>query len=63
MEHPMDGSMAEERRTEITAVARGEGRVRVNDLAHRFGTSAVTVRNDLNALYQRGLVLRLTGAR
>ena len=40
---------------------RGEGRVRVNELANRFGTSAVTVRNDLNELHQRGLVLRSHG--
>jgi DeoR/GlpR family transcriptional regulator of sugar metabolism len=61
VEHPMDGMMAEERRTQILQMVRGEGRVRVNELAHRFGTSAVTVRNDLNELDQRGLVLRSHG--
>jgi DeoR family transcriptional regulator, aga operon transcriptional repressor len=61
VEHPMDGLMAEERRTQIMQIVRGEGRVRVNDLVNRFGTSAVTVRNDLNELHQRGLVLRSHG--
>ena len=61
VEHPMDGMMAEERRTQILQLVRGEGRVRVNELANRFGTSAVTVRNDLNELHQRGLVLRSHG--
>jgi len=33
----------------------------VNELASRFSTSAVTIRNDLNELHQRGLVLRSHG--
>src|SRR5277367_7094856 len=58
---PQDGMMAEERRTQILQIVRTEGRARVNELANRFGTSAVTVRNDLNELHQRGLVLRSHG--
>jgi DeoR/GlpR family transcriptional regulator of sugar metabolism len=57
----MDGMMAEERRTQILQTVRSEGRVRVNDLVNRFNTSAVTIRNDLNELHQRGLVLRSHG--
>jgi hypothetical protein len=34
---------------------------RVDDLANRFSTSAVTIRNDLNDLHERGLVLRSHG--
>jgi DeoR family transcriptional regulator of aga operon len=40
---------------------RSAGRVKVNELASRFSTSAVTIRNDLNELHQRGLVLRSHG--
>jgi DeoR/GlpR family transcriptional regulator of sugar metabolism len=60
-EHPMDGMMAEERRTQILQIVRSEGRARVNDLVNRFSTSAVTIRNDLNELHQRGVVLRSHG--
>src|ERR1035441_2765480 len=60
-ETPLDGMMAEERRTQILQIVRTAGRVRVNDLASRFSTSAVTIRNDLNELHQRGMVLRSHG--
>src|SRR5271168_2931193 len=58
---PQDGMMAEERRTQILQIVRTEGRARVNELANRFSSSAVTIRNDLNELQQRGLVLRSHG--
>jgi DeoR family transcriptional regulator, aga operon transcriptional repressor len=60
-ETPQDGMMAEERRTQILQIVRSAGRVRVNGLARRFNTSAVTIRSDLNELHQRGLVLRSHG--
>jgi len=60
-EQPLDGMMAEERRTQILQIVRSAGRVKVNELAIRFNTSAVTIRNDLNELHQRGLVLRSHG--
>lgn len=60
-EAPLDGMMAEERRTQILQTVRSAGRVRVNELASRFSTSAVTIRNDLNELHQRGLVMRSHG--
>jgi DeoR family transcriptional regulator, aga operon transcriptional repressor len=53
--------MAEERRTQILESVRSAGRVKVNELASRFNTSAVTIRNDLNDLQQRGLVQRSHG--
>jgi DeoR/GlpR family transcriptional regulator of sugar metabolism len=56
-----DGMMAEERRTQILQTVRNVGRVKVNELVSRFNTSAVTIRNDLNELHQRGLVLRSHG--
>jgi DeoR family transcriptional regulator, aga operon transcriptional repressor len=58
---PIDGMMGEERRTQILQIVRSAGRVRVNELASHFNTSAVTIRNDLNALHQRGLVFRSHG--
>jgi DeoR family transcriptional regulator of aga operon len=57
----LDGMMAEERRTQILQILRSAGRVRVNELASQFNTSAVTIRNDLNELAQRGLVQRSHG--
>ncbi len=60
-EPPPDGMMADERRTQILQIVRSAGRVKVNVLARRFNTSAVTIRNDLNELHQRGLVLRSHG--
>ena len=57
----LDGMMAEERRTQILLILRNTGRVRVNELASQFNTSAVTIRNDLNELSQRGLVQRSHG--
>ena len=60
---PLDGMMAEERLTQILEIVRSEGRARVGGtkLANRFSSSAVTIRNDLNELHQRGLVLRSHG--
>jgi DeoR family transcriptional regulator of aga operon len=61
LELQLDGMMAEERRTQILQILRSAGRVRVNELASQFNTSAVTIRNDLNELAQRGLVQRSHG--
>jgi len=60
-EQPLEGMMSEERRTQILQIVRTIGRAKVNELAHRFSTSAVTIRNDLNELHLRGLVLRSHG--
>ena len=57
----IDGLMAEERRTQILMILRANGRVKVDELKRRFRTSAVTIRNDLNALDQKGLVQRSHG--
>ncbi len=56
-----DGMMAEERRMQILQIIRAEGRAKVNDLVHRFKTSAVTIRSDLNELHDRNLVQRSHG--
>ena len=57
----IDGMMAEERRTQILKILRANGRVKVDELKRRFRTSAVTIRNDLNELDQKGLVQRSHG--
>ncbi len=57
----LDGMMAAERRTQILQIIRKAGRVKVNELAAQFDTSAVTIRSDLNELAQRGLVQRSHG--
>jgi len=50
-----------ERRKEIVRQAEAEGRVYVETLAQKFQVSEVTIRNDLNALDSRGLVVRSRG--
>ena len=44
------GLLIEERRRRICEFLRAEGRVTVDALATRFGTSQVTIRADLSAL-------------
>jgi DeoR/GlpR family transcriptional regulator of sugar metabolism len=56
-----DSLMSEERRMQILQMVRERGRVRVHELSERFSTSAVTIRNDLNELHRRGLLLRSRG--
>jgi DeoR family transcriptional regulator of aga operon len=51
----------EERRRAILEILNREGRVLVIDLAHRFETSQVTIRKDLEALHGHGLIHRTHG--
>ncbi|MFJ9519355.1 substrate-binding domain-containing protein [Kitasatospora sp. NPDC101801] len=53
---------AEERRARILEVVRELGSVRVMDLAARIGTAPVTVRRDVAALAESGLLRRSHGA-
>lgn len=50
-----------ERRKQIIDQTETEGRVDVDTLAEQFEVSKVTIRNDLNALSSRGLVVRSRG--
>ena len=50
-----------ERRQEIVRLTESKERVDVESLAKQFDVSAVTIRNDLNALSARGLVVRSRG--
>ena len=52
---------ARERQDRIARIVEEHGRARVNDLAHRFGVSAVTIRKDLVALEADGRVVRTHG--
>jgi DeoR family transcriptional regulator of aga operon len=61
LEPPLDGLMAEERRTQILQIVRSAGRAKVNELSQLFNASSVTIRHDLNELHQRGLVVRSHG--
>ena len=53
--------LAEERRREIVNVLGQHGRITVDEVARRFGVSAVTARNDLDALSESGALVRSHG--
>ena len=55
------GLLIEERRRRICELLRAEGRVMVDALATRFGTSQVTIRADLSALESAGALTRTHG--
>lgn len=51
----------EERRRAILEILNRDGRVLVRDLAGKFDTSHVTIRNDLEVLHSRGMLHRTHG--
>ena len=55
------GLLLEERRRRICELLREEGRVTVEALATRFGTSQVTIRADLSTLESSGALTRTHG--
>lgn len=55
------GLLIEERRRRICELLRAEGRVTVEALAARFGTSQVTIRTDLGTLESAGALTRTHG--
>ena len=55
------GLLIEERRRRICGLLREQGRVMVESLATRFGTSQVTIRADLSALESAGALTRTHG--
>lgn len=57
----MSGMSAEERQREIVKTARRTGAVDVNELAAELGVARETVRRDLRALEDHGLVRRTHG--
>lgn len=50
-----------ERREQIIQRLRQQGSVQVNELAHLYGVSTVTIRNDLTFLEKQGIALRAYG--
>ncbi len=60
-EPPTSKLLVEERRRRIVELVEQQGRATVNDLGARFGTSAVTIRGDLEALAQAGRITRSHG--
>ncbi|MFU0825571.1 DeoR/GlpR family DNA-binding transcription regulator [Clostridium sp.] len=52
---------AEERREMILAQLKSKGRILAKDLAEEFGTSIDTIRRDLTAMEERGLLKRTHG--
>ncbi|GAA3241800.1 substrate-binding domain-containing protein [Actinocorallia longicatena] len=52
---------AEERHEAILRELRAQGSIRVSDLADRLGVSAITVRRDVEALAERGRLVRTHG--
>ncbi|WJY97743.1 DeoR/GlpR family DNA-binding transcription regulator [Corynebacterium fournieri] len=52
---------AEERRRQIASLTAVEGRVNVTELAERFDVTAETIRRDLSALHDEGVVHRVHG--
>ena len=53
--------LTEERKRKIVELLANDGRVKVNDLARRFGVSTVTIRGDLDILSQNGSLVRSHG--
>jgi DeoR/GlpR family transcriptional regulator of sugar metabolism len=58
---PADDVFASERQEHIARMVEEHGRVRVSELAERFGVSAVTIRKDLLALEGDGRLIRAHG--
>lgn len=56
-----DGVFARERQQQIAAIVDEKGRVRVGNLAERFGVSAVTIRKDLLVLEAERRLVRTHG--
>src|SRR4051794_11609646 len=56
-----NGLLIEERRRRICELLLADGRVTVEGLANRFGTSQVTIRADLSALESAGMLTRTHG--
>ncbi len=60
-EHGFGEAFAEERQHQIGRLVVERGRVRVGDLAERFGVSGVTIRKDLAQLERQGRLVRTHG--
>lgn len=61
MLQPKETVFQEQRRSEIAACVRANGQVTVLEMSERFGVSSATIRADLAALEQLGLLKRTHG--
>ncbi len=55
------GSEGTDRRQRIQALLNGSGRLSVHDLARRLGVTTMTIRRDLQAMEEQGLLVRTHG--
>ncbi|MET8465206.1 DeoR family transcriptional regulator, partial [Micromonospora zamorensis] len=53
--------LAQQRQVAILERVRSTGGVRVSELANEFGVSDMTIRRDLEALHERGLLAKVHG--
>ena len=53
-----EGNITLDRRVRILEILENDGQVKVNDLGKLFNVSEVTVRNDLDKLEEKGLLVR-----
>jgi DeoR family transcriptional regulator of aga operon len=56
-----EGNITLDRRVRILEILENDGQVKVNDLGKLFNVSEVTVRNDLDKLEEKGLLVRTRG--
>jgi DeoR family transcriptional regulator of aga operon len=56
-----DGDLTLGRRAKIVELLERQGQVKVNDLSQSFNVSDVTIRNDLDQLEEKGLLIRTRG--
>ena len=56
-----EGSATLERRVKILEILEDKGQVQVTDLSKLYNVSEVTIRNDLDKLEQKGLLIRTRG--
>lgn len=50
-----------ERQAQVAEIVRAQGHAKVEDLARRFGVSSQTIRKDINAMCEHGLLRRVHG--
>lgn len=59
--HSFAPGQGTERQAHIAEIVRGQGNAKVDDLAQQFGVSAQTIRKDINAMCENGLLRRVHG--
>lgn len=56
-----DGDLTLSRRAKISEIINKNGQVKINELVNVFNVSEVTIRNDLDQLEEKGLLIRTRG--